>query len=145
MFFQLKHHLETEATNDENLVDDIQHHIEKENDAPQLQQSIVDVFDIYVQKMDQNYGHIIRENKILRIFVYPSMVALNTFMVREANKKSLTFFTASLTQHFLQSTRYFLWSASLSKSVEADEWYETTTILKFKNLCPLLKVVIKSK
>ena len=83
---------ETEATNDENLVDDIQHHIEKEDDAPQLQQSIVDVFDIYVQKMDQNYGQIIRENKSLRIFVYPSMVALNTFMVREAIKKSLTFF-----------------------------------------------------
>ena len=92
MFFQLKHHLETEATNDENLVDDIQHHIEKEDDAPQLQQSIVDVFDIYVQKMDQNYGQTIRENKILRIFVYPSIVALNTFMVRIAIKKSLTFF-----------------------------------------------------
>ena len=42
--------------------------------------------------MDQNYGLTIRENKILRIFVYPSMVVLNTFMVREAIKKSLTFF-----------------------------------------------------
>ena len=62
--------------------DDPQNHLEeKDTPPPKLQQSIDEVFDKYVQKVDQSYGQIIKENKILKVLVYPSMVVLHTIMV----------------------------------------------------------------
>ena len=78
--------LESEMANDDYHDDDSKNYPEERHTPPpKLQQSIDEVFDKYVQKVDQSYGQIIKDNKILKIFVYPSMVFLHTIMVKCKN------------------------------------------------------------
>ena len=38
-------------------------------------------FDKYVEKVDESYGNILKQNRLLRCLVYPSMVMVHCFMV----------------------------------------------------------------
>lgn len=38
-------------------------------------------FDKYVEKVDESYGNILKQNRLLRCLVYPSMVMVHFFMV----------------------------------------------------------------
>ena len=91
-----------------------------------LQQSIDEVFDKYVQKVDQSYGQMIKDNKILKILVYPSMVFLHAIMVTDKSnddKHNLETFSGS----FLISSRP---SAGLLPALrsECSGWCRVTSL-----------------
>ena len=79
-----KSDLESETADEDYQGEDPEKNIEEKNTPPppKLQQSIDKVFDKYVEKVDQSYGQIIKDNKILKILVYPTMVILHTIMVK---------------------------------------------------------------
>ena len=80
-----KINLESETADEDYQGEDPKKDIEEKNitPPPKLQQSIDEVFDKYVEKVDQSYGQIIKDNKILKILVYPTMVILHTIMVTD--------------------------------------------------------------
>ena len=77
--------LESETADEDYQGEDPEKNPEEKNTPlpPKLQQSIEEVFDKYVEKVDQSYGQIIKDNKILKILVYPTMVILHTIMVTD--------------------------------------------------------------
>ena len=104
MIYQIN--LESETADADYHDDDSQNHLEeKHTPPPKLQQSIDEVFDKYAQKVDQSYGQIIKDNKILKVLVYPSMVFLHTIMVKLKNNVCLTITCMISSGSFLISSR----------------------------------------